>query len=159
MSAIDLIGRRLPRIRATSLSRVAYDLPADLQSPATLLVVAFRQRQQADVDSWLPVARRLAGRGLAFFEVPLIDLRWRPVRRWIDGGMRSGIPDPTVRNTTLTAYQRRASFLRELGLLGIDRIAALVVDPDGIIRWAALGPLASHDMEVSLEEAVVELLG
>ena len=142
---LDLTGRRLPSIRGRALDRTTYDLPADLASAATLLIVAFRQRQQADVDTWLPAARRIAEHHTAFgyFEVPLIDIGWRPLRGWIDGGMRAGIPDPEVRATTLTAYQRRGDFLRDLDIPGVDRILVLLVDADGFIRWAGVGPRRS----------------
>jgi hypothetical protein len=156
----DLTGRSLPRIEGRTLAGRGFDFPEDLDAGGTLLLVAFRQRQQADVDTWLPIARRLAAAhpGFAFFEVPLLDRRWMPMRSWIDGGMRAGIPDPAVRATTLTAYQSRTRFLRALGLAGIDHIVSLLVDRDGVIRWSAPGPLQDEDTAADLEEAVGALM-
>jgi hypothetical protein len=137
-----LHGLVLPTIRGESLSGVAWSFPDDLSRTATLLLIAFQQHHQRDVDTWLPAARRLADehQSFAYFEVPLLDTRWRPARALIDGGMRAGIQDPQVRASTVTAYQSRRAFLRRLGLHSHETIVVVLVDRNGVIRWAARGP-------------------
>ena len=72
-------------------------LPADFPADRTLAVVAFKQRQQPQVDRW--IERAVAAgvpstpRGatgpipVAVVEIPLLSTQWRLVRRFIDGGM------------------------------------------------------------------------
>jgi hypothetical protein len=141
----SLHGLRLPTIGGESLAGVELTFPDDLTGAATLLMIAFHQRHQTDVDTWLPVARRLADErpGFTYFEVPLLDSRWRPARAFIDGGMRAGIQDPDVRATTVTAYQSRRAFLNRLRLRSHDTIVVVLVDRDGVIRWAARGPTSA----------------
>jgi len=81
-------------------------LPADFPADRTLAVVAFQQRQQSCVDRWIdravaagvpPTTRGATGPiPAAVVEVPVLSTRWRPVRRFIDGGMTRGIGDPDV---------------------------------------------------------------
>jgi hypothetical protein len=139
---------------------VVYDFPRDLSAAATLLLVAFQQRQQQDVNTWLPVVSEIANRypDFAFFEVPLIGMRYRPARAFIDGGMRAGIPDPKVRATTVTAYQRVSRFLDPLGLQGTDDIVVLLVDASGVIRWSAPGALKDSRLAEDLQAAVASLI-
>lgn len=159
MDQSRIIGETLPTIRGESLSRDAYVFPDDLEARATLFLVAFRQRQQTDVNTWLGPAGELAAAhtGFAYYEVPLIGRRYRPVRAFIDGGMRSGIPDPQVRATTVTAYQSVSEFLRPLGIDSTDEIVALLVDRGGVIRWAALGALRDQATGDRLRALVLAL--
>lgn len=159
MPSLQANGKPLPRIQGESLSRVGYDFPADLPAAATLLLVAFRQRQQADVNTWLGPASEIAAENpdFAYFEVPMIGLRYRPARSFIDGGMRSGITDPDVRATTVTAYQRVSRFTEPLGVDGTDDIVALLVDASGVIRWSALGALDDPQTADELRAAVTRL--
>jgi hypothetical protein len=160
MAPTGPIGLTLPAISGESLSRVAHEFPAGLTAPATLLLVAFHQPQQREVDSWLPAVRRLAERfsGFAYFEIPMIGLRYRPLRPLIDGGMRSGIPDPDVRAVTVTAYQRVSRFLDPLRIEDTRRIVVLLVDASGVITWFARGSLSDEETARDLESAVSRLL-
>ena len=106
-----------------------------------LLLIAFRQWQQRDVDTWIPVAVALAAEHPDFrvYELPVISKVYRPVSGFIDGGMRSGIPDPDVRDSTITIYLDRKSFLRDLGIGSVGEIVPMLVTPRGKILWRATG--------------------
>ena len=88
---------RFPDLDGVSLLGEAKHLPADLPADPTLVLLAFRQRQQAQVDRW--IAR--AG-DAPVVEIPCLGRQWRPVRRFIDGGMASSIGDPVVLARTIT---------------------------------------------------------
>lgn len=160
MSTADMAGRRMPRIRGESLSRVEYEFPRDLDRAATLFLVAFYQRQQPAVNTWLPTAAELAAHQahFSFFEIPLIGRRYRPGKALINGGMRSGIADPKVRATTVTAFQSVTRFLRALGIADRSEIVVLLVDRTGIIHWSTRGPLSDPATGGELRAAVRELV-
>lgn len=160
MDPSSMVGGQLPQLRGESLSRQPYDFPSDLTADATLLIVAFQQWQQRDVNTWLPTAAELAGvhPTFAYFEVPLINRRYRPAKAFIDGGMRSGITDPQVRATTVTAYQSVPEFLRALGLADNSKIVTLLVDSEGIIRWSSLGPLTDPGIRSELRRNIAALV-
>ena len=58
---------------------------------------------------------------------------WRPARRFIDGGMTSGIGDPDVLARTITVYTDVTAFQRALEIPGSDDVHALVVDRSGAV--------------------------
>ncbi len=95
-----------PAVDGRTLLGANMALPADFPADRTLAVVAFQQRQQSCVDRWIdravaagvpPTTRGATGPiPAAVVEVPVLSTRWRPVRRFIDGGMTRGIGDPDV---------------------------------------------------------------
>ncbi|NNF70099.1 MAG: hypothetical protein HKN01_10025 [Acidimicrobiia bacterium] len=149
----------MPPLTGSSLDRTEWTFPADLEGP-TLLMVAFRQAQQAQVNTWLPIARRLgqSNESFAYFEVPFIDVKWRPARGFIDGGMRAGIADAEVQATTVTVYGRRGPWLRRLGVDSLDDIVVLLVDGDGLVHWMTRGE-AAPDAELDIQEVLHGISG
>ena len=152
MPAADAGRLRLAPLRTRALDGTRRDLPADLPAERTLVLLAYRQRHQRDVDAWIalavargvpPTPRGAAGvMTTAVVEVPFLSARWLPARRLIDGGMATGIADPDVLARTLTAYGAPARHRRACGLAGADgrEVEALVVDRDGTVHWHASGP-------------------
>jgi hypothetical protein len=140
---------RFPAVRGRSLLGREMALPADLPAELTLVVIAFRQWHQVRVDRW--IARAVAAgipptnRGatsimpVAVVEVPVLATGWRPVRRFIDGGMTAGIGDPDVLARTITVYTNVAAFQRSLAIPGSDDVHALVVRRDGAVLAHARG--------------------
>jgi hypothetical protein len=134
---------RFPAVNGRSLLGVDVALPGDFPADRTLAVVAFQRWQQARVDQW--IARAVAAgvppttRGrtglipVAVVEVPVLSTQWRPVRRFIDGGMTAGIGDPDVLARTITVYADVAAFQQSLAIAGSDDVHALVVTRDGTI--------------------------
>jgi hypothetical protein len=140
---------RFPTVTGRSLVGVELVLPREFPAERTLAVVAFRQWHQARVDRW--IARAVADgvpptpRGhpgtlpVAVVELPVLGTAWRPVRRFIDGGMTSGIGDPDVLARTITIYTDVGRFQRSLAIPGGDEVHALVVTRDGTILARGAG--------------------
>ena len=128
------MSARFPDLDGVSLLGEPKRLPADLPADPTLVLLAFRQRQQAQVDRW--IAR--AG-DAAVVEVPCLGRRWRPARRFIDGGMASSIGDPVVLARTITVYGDVGAILRDIGARDADAVQARVVLRDGTVLAAAAG--------------------
>jgi len=125
----------LSALSGRSLDGRSYELPGDLAKPYNLLVVAFRREQQTLIDGWLPWLTGLQRRhrDVAVYELPVLSSVYGPVRRFIDGGMTRGIPDPAARARTVTVYTDVQKVVENLGLAGTDTIAVLVVERSGRI--------------------------
>lgn len=141
--------RVIGRFDSTTLAGRPLAVPEDLDRP-TLLLFAYEQRQQRDVDTWIRVVADPPA--VAVLEVPVLGRRWMPVRRFIDGGMASNM-DRTTREQTMCVYTDVAAFRRDV--LGVDSTAVLaaLVAPDGRVHWHALGP-ATPDGATELREVV-----
>lgn len=142
-----------PKVDGVSLDGREISLPGQLEGERNLLAVAFHRTQQSDVDSWIPLFRKLEGElaGLAAYEIPTISGNWRPFRRFIDGGMKAAIPDPLTRRRTVTVYGDVSRVTDGLGLPNRDRIAVVLCDRKGEIGWMARGPLEGEPPEDLLE--------
>ena len=132
-----------------TLLGVEVALPRDFPAERTLAVVAFQRWHQARVDQWIaravaagvpPTTRGATGpTPVAVLELPVLATRWRPVRRFIDGGMTAGIGDPDVLARTITVYTDVAAFQRFLAIPSSNDLHALVVDRDGTILARGCG--------------------
>jgi hypothetical protein len=138
---------------------VDHHLPSTLGGVANLLLIAFRQWQQRDVDTWVPTARALADEypGFRVYELPVISKLYRPVAGFIDGGMRSGITDPEVRDMTITIYLDRKRFMQSLSIDSAGEIVPMLVTPDGRILWRTTGPMTDDGVQ-TLRQAVSAVL-
>jgi hypothetical protein len=162
VGAADEDGPRLAPLRTRALDGTVRHLPRDLPADRTLVLLAYRQRHQRDVDAWIAraVARGVPAtpRGApgplrtAVVEVPFLSGAWLPARRLIDGGMAQGIADPDVLARTLTAYGSPAAHRRACGIVDTTRpraagpaVEALVVDRDGTVRAHLTGPPSASD--------------
>jgi hypothetical protein len=130
-----------PVVEGESLTGVRTTLPADFAGERNLVFVAFSRGQQADVDTWTPLAKRLvaADSALRSYELPTLARRYRLIRPMIDGGMRRGIADSATRAATITLYIDKSPFERALGIAGEDSIAVLLVARGGDVLWHARG--------------------
>jgi len=153
------MDERFPEIEGTSLSLVEHHLPGSLAGRVNLLLIAFRQWQQRDVDTWVPTAAALAAEHAGFraYELPVISKIYRPVSEFIDGGMRSGIPDSGVRDSTIAIYFDRKRFLHALNIDSVGEIVPMLVTPNGEILWRTRG-LMTDDGDQGLRAAVEEHL-
>lgn len=136
-------ARRFPTVRGTSLTDAELALPRDLEGELNLLAIAFHRGHQKEVDTWIPLFRELESTapGLAGYEIPTISGSWRPLRWFIDGGMKSAIPDPLTRRRTVTVYGDVSRVTGALGLPDRERIAVVLIDREGEVFWMARGPL------------------
>ncbi len=141
---------RLAPVSGRALDGTERELPAELPAIITLVVVAFRQRQQRDVDAWIDLAVELGMTGTplgarepldhAVIEVPVLGRRYLGARRLIDGGMATSIADPAVLARTITVYTDPGRFRRRSGITTADEVTAMLTARDGTVRWSATGP-------------------
>jgi hypothetical protein len=61
------------------------------------------------------------------------------MRFMIDGGMRAGIPDRSVRERTITLYTNKPLFEKHLNIKSEDTIYLFLIRKDGEILWRSEG--------------------
>lgn len=153
-----------PRLAARTLAGQDRTLPDDLPAQRTLVLVAFHQWHQRQVDAWIARAadagwapdlhEQPTGHERAVIEVPCLGRRWIPGRAFIDGGMASGIRIPEVLARTWTAYTDTGAVQRALGTGGGDHTWAGVVAAGGEVLEHAMG--VPNDRSWPLIAAVME---
>jgi hypothetical protein len=103
---------RFPAVTGSNLQRQKLSLPQDFRGELNLVLIAFQQWQQTQVDTWLPFVRQLEENhsGVRYYELPTIQRRSVLSRTLINEGMRAGIPDPVARERTITLYVDKETF-------------------------------------------------
>ena len=138
----------MPTIDARALDGEQRRIPQDLPADRTLVLLAFKQWQQRQVDAWIaraesegwaPDLSAADSPARATIEVPCIGRRWSPARRFIDGGMAASIRAPAILARTWTAYTDVGRVQRALGIPDSDQVHALVVDRAGMVLARAAG--------------------
>lgn len=137
---------QFPNVTGRNLEGRTLRLPADFAGERTVVLVAFRQRQQREVDSWMPElnARRAADAGLAVYEIPTLSSGWTPLRGWIDGGMARGIKSQEVREVTVTLYIDKGPFKEALSIASESTIHLLLLDREGRVTFRTTGPATAE---------------
>jgi hypothetical protein len=154
---MDEATLRFPEIRTKDLNGREVVMPDELEGELNLLVLAYEQYQQAEVDTWVPVLEELERLRKSFFyyEVPMPGPLGSFQRIRLDGWMKMGIRDERTRARTLTLYVDRASIREPLGIESESTIALVLVDRSGAVVWKALGPRSSA-VEASLRTVMRE---
>lgn len=144
-----------PDVTGRNLEGRTLRLPRDFEGERTVVLVAFRQRQQREVDSWMPElnARRAADPTLAVYEIPTLASGWTPLRGWIDGGMARGIKSQAVREVTVTLYINKGPFKDALAITSEAAIHVLLLDREGRVLFRTTGP-ATPDGIAALRRAL-----
>lgn len=124
------------RFSSRTLAGVPLTVPDDLERP-TLVCVAYQQRQQRDVDTWLAIVAD--DPRVDVLEVPVLGRRWLPGRRFIDGGMASNM-DAATRAQTMCVYTDVIGFRRDVLGVTSEEVCAMLVAANGRVWWSALGP-------------------
>lgn len=122
-----------PRISSENLNKEPITLPDDLKGQPALLLIAYRQHQQENVNTWLGHLDTIEEEipGVRVLELPTISSgKWGWMAGFIDGGMRSGIPDPAARARTVTLYTDVSLFNQALMIEDTDTIHAVLLDRD-----------------------------
>lgn len=148
-----------PDVDGRSLEGESYALPADFEGELNLVLLGFHREQQVDIDTWLPVGRRLENEysDVRYYEIPVFDRLYRPVRPFIDNGMRRGVPDEAAQERTITLYLNVTAFRRSLDLPTHESIYALLVGRDGEVYWRE-GGRRTDQAERALADAIDEYL-
>jgi hypothetical protein len=132
---------QFPTVTARDLLRRQVTLPTDFEGERNVLLIAFQQRQQSLIDTWLPFVQQLeqTQQGVCYYELPVIQRLNVLARTFINEGMRAGIPDRLARERTITLYLDKALFRRTLDIPHEEDIYVLLVDRQGKVLWRSQG--------------------
>jgi len=120
-----------PNLSGKNLNGKQYNLPKDLPSEKTLVLIAFEREQQAILDSWYQ-GLDLINSSIPWIEVPVISKPYKLGSFIIDSGMRRGIPNPRVRDKVITLYTNREAFAHSMGFEYDNQAAYVaVIDRSG----------------------------
>jgi hypothetical protein len=110
--------------------------------------VPFLQRQQLDVNTWIPAAQELerSYQGFVYYELPTIYKLPALSRTFINEGMRAGIPDQTARERTVTLYLDKDSFKSALQITSEEVISLFLIDRKGNILWRDEGRFSEEKL-------------
>ena len=149
------VGCRFPTLRGATLSGKVLVLPAGIEGEIALLLIPFQRAKRSEVDAWIQLARHLADRfdRFAYYELLTIERDSAGARAVINTGMRSGLLDPSVGDSTLTLYLDQASFRQALGIQSEDEVTALLINGEGEILWRAEGS-ASVEWKRALDKTL-----
>jgi hypothetical protein len=146
-------GAKVPRVTGKNLNGQTVRFPEDIRGRPALMLIAFRRYQQQDIDTWLGRMDdlRAAIPDLHVMELPVLRTPYLLMRSVIDGGMRSGIPDPEARARTITFYLDKRSFRKAFGLGPEDRIYAVLADREAAILNVQEGPATDERVEAIIK--------
>jgi len=123
-----------PQVSGKDLNNKPWKAPTEFPGERALVMIAFEEEQQADVDTWTKGLGLIApSNTLPWIEMPLIDNPGIFMRWFINTGMRGGIPSKEVRSHVWTAYTDKKTFMQTCGLPSEKMVYALVVDRSGKI--------------------------
>ncbi len=148
-----------PTVSGSNLDRQEFEFPGDFEGNLNLVIIPFLQKQQLDVNTWIPAAQELERSypGLVYYELPTIYALPALSRTFINEGMRAGIPDQTSRERTITLYLDKDSFKSALEIQTEQNIAIFLIDRKGNLLWRDEG-LFSEDKLPGLISILDEIL-
>ncbi len=129
-----------PFIESKNLEGRKFELPRELKGMLNVVIMAFRREQQLLVDGWLAFLDDIVAkyRDVEYYELPTISRSFLLFRWMIDGGMRSGIPDKSSRERTITLYINKKPIKRQLNIPNEDTIYIFLIKRNEII-WRTDG--------------------
>ena len=120
-----------PNVSGENLNGKTFSFPQDFAAERTLILFAYEREQAQALTSWIE-GLALRDKSISWFEMPIISSPYRIGSFIIDRGMRSGIPDPKIRERVVTIYTNQALFSQALGIPFEKSAAyALIVDRRG----------------------------
>jgi hypothetical protein len=154
----DITGEVFPELKAKNLSGEEVILPEVLMGKVTLVLIAFERDAQKILDSWLePFNMKFKDyEDVDFYEIPMLKRRWKLISRYIDGGMRSGIPQEKHGNV-MTYYGDINKYRDILDMRDKSTGYVFLIDKEGKIRWSQSGYADESRLENLFENVIVFL--
>jgi hypothetical protein len=132
-----------------------YNLPSTLKGELNLVIVPFQMWHQNLVNGWAGYLNDLeiSYPYFKYYEVPTLSKGYKLMSFMIDGGMRAGIPDKSVRERTITLYINKNQFKKELSIKNEDTIYLFLINKKGEILWNTEGSF-SMDKFIELQDYI-----
>lgn len=141
MTALPPELGEFPAIQATSLNNAKLHLPQDFSGKLNLVVISFAREQQQQVDTWIPVARKIQSTQSSFnyYELSAMSRENLLYRWWFNAALRSDTQDIDLRSRVLTAYVSKRMFQKSLRIIQEKQVIVVLIDRTGKVYWRANG--------------------
>ena len=136
-----------PRVDTANLNGTEVSLPDQLPADPTLVLVAFKQRQQDNLNVWIEKMDLTGPNAPAWVELPVIANYGSLWRGFIDNGMRSGITETEDRARVFTIYVDPKRFRSFFEMPTDEEIYLMVVERDGTVRETVQGDYSREKEE------------
>jgi hypothetical protein len=144
------VGEYFPQVNGQTLTEKEVELPSYFSGSEVILLVAYKQDTQFDVDRWL-IGLDQTNTKAKVYELPTIQgLFPRMFQTFIDEGMRSGIPKE-LWGGVITIYSGGAEVQEFTGNENPNNTRVILLDKDGKVIFF-------HDKGFSVQ-ALNELRG
>jgi hypothetical protein len=146
-------SKLFPRVNGTNLEGEQFIIPQDLEGQKKLLLIAYKRKQQEDINTWLTATVDLLKKypDFSVYEVPTLKEFNFLMRFNINNGMRYGIDSKEQRERTITLYLDKETFNEALQIESEDTIYAFLLNQKNEIIWRTQG-LADQSYINELEE-------
>jgi len=132
-------GEPFKIIEGYTLDNTFLSLPIAAHGRYAVIALGFSKAAQTPINSWfLPLKERYKASSLLFYEVPMLGKRSALVRRFIEKGMRSGIP-AYQHASSVPYYGSLNPYLTYYGIDNKETAYFFLVDENGRICWQAQG--------------------
>jgi hypothetical protein len=144
---------KFPEISGENLEKRKFNIPYDLEGEVNLVIVPFQRWHQSLVNEWSYFLNDIERKNSSFkyYEVPTLNSGYKAMRFMIDGGMRAGIPDKSVRERTITLYTNKPLFEKHLNIKSEETIYLFLIRKNGEILWRSEGEFDAQKGEELLE--------
>jgi len=130
---------RWPDFDAETVSGRTVRLPDLLTSTRTVVLIAYSEEQQQDIDRWM-IALAVRTRGIAWLQVAVLGKINPFFQNLILSGLRRALPDKADRERVAVTFVEGDRFRRSMGLGGEGRaIHVLVVERSGTVSLSLDG--------------------
>ncbi|MFY0609960.1 MAG: hypothetical protein JXQ99_00430 [Hyphomicrobiaceae bacterium] len=130
---------QFPKIVTSDLNGRKLSFPKSLPGDRSLVLIAFKREQQADLDVWIEKFGLKKADAPAWIEMPVVANYGSVWRAFLDNAMRSGIVTKEARARVFTVYTRPAEFREKLRFPTDAQVYVLVVSRSGKILARADG--------------------
>jgi ATP10 protein len=147
-----------PTIHAKTLAKRCVVFPSETKGKVGLVFVAFEQRAQADINTWVDplITDYLASPDVEYYEIPMISGAYRPVARLIDGGMRGGVP-VDLHDRTATFYGDRRRFFAATAITDESKPYLFVLNRTGHVVYRTDGPATPETIAATRQAIEAEI--
>jgi len=143
------MDQSFPHLKGMNLEGDKIFLPEGLEGKLNLVVIAFKRKQQEDVNTWIEALEGFVDqhKDLELYELPVLKKFNIFTRLSINNGMRYGIGSKESREKTITIYLDKESFKSRLAIANEDSILVLLMNQQGQIFWRQEGRANKEGIE------------
>ncbi len=157
---LQLIGIYFPKIHGHDINGRRVNLPVDFGCGFNLVLIAYDRWHQDDVDTWLPLARRLEAEIPEFrvYKLARMQIKSLPMRKQHRKWMSNAISDMLTRSTTITTFTDIATFNQALNVPDEELISVVLADRAGNVYWKERGSCTNAKF-LDFQHTLKKLLG